>query len=272
MGGRPPERPGRLDTQFASSRSGQDWRRFLCRAEIGVMLLLHELHEVVGVREAEFEAANRDHYLPALASGDDARLLYFLHHAVGTGPAYNVVTITALRDGAAWDRLAERIEKGDLREWSVGLDDLRHDVRAKWLVPLPWSPLQSIDLEAIPADASEHELSVFMEDTVWPYEGGIEAYVEASGSHYAEEIGRREAEGAAMLEIQASFRTRFGSHLRREIVLWQKITSKRGLLGLLTTEVPERFKQPGLWMHDALEVRDRWQSKLLRTSAWSPWY
>ena len=236
------------------------------------MLLLHEVHEVIGSRETEFEAAYRDGYLPTLASGDDARLLYFLHHAVGTGPSYNVVTITALRDGAAWDRLAERVDAGDLRDWSVSLDDLRHDVRAKWLVPLPWSPLQKIDLEAVPADGGEHELALFMEDTVWPYEGGIETYIEAAGSHYAEEMRQRDAEGGALLEIQASFRTRFGSHLRREIILWQKITSNSGLLGLLTTEIPERFKQPGLWMHDGLAVRDRWHSKLLRTSAWSPWY
>ncbi len=235
------------------------------------MLLLHEVHEVIGSREAEFEAAYRDVYLPALAAGADARLLYFLHHAVGTGPSYNVVTITALRDGAAWDRLAERVDAGDLRDWSIRLDDLRHDVRAKWLVPLPWSPLQKIDLEAVPTDGCEHELSLFMEDTVWPYEGGTLAYIEATGSHYAEEMRQRGAEGGGMLEIQASFRTRFGSHLRREIVLWQKITSKKGLLGLLTTEIPERFKQPGLWMHDGLAVRDRWHSKLLRTSAWSPW-
>ncbi len=237
-----------------------------------MVLLLHEVHEVVGSREAEFEAAYRDGYLPLVATRGDARLLYFLNHAVGTGPSYNVVTITALRDGAAWDHLAQRIDAGDLRDWSVSLDDLRHDVRAKWLVPLPWSPLQKIDLEAVPTDAGEHELSLFMEDTVWPYAGGIEAYIEAAGSHYAEEMRQRKAEGAGMLEIQASFRTRFGSHLRREIVLWQKITSNKGLLGLLTHEVPERFKQPGLWMHDALAVRDRWQSKLLRTSAWSPWY
>ena len=95
---------------------------------------------------------------------------------------------------------------------------------------------------------------------------------QVSVKKHREEMRQRKAEGAGMLEIQASFRTRFGSHLRREIVLWQKITSNKGLLGLLTHEVPERFKQPGLWMHDALAVRDRWQSKLLRTSAWSPWY
>jgi hypothetical protein len=236
------------------------------------LLLLHEVHEVVGAREAAFEAAYRDTYLPALAKGDDARLLYFLHHAVGTGPSYNVVTLTALRDGAAWDRLAERIGAGDLRDWARSLDALRHDVRAKFLVPLPWSPLQEVDFEAVPIDASENALSLFMEDTVWPYEGGIEAYIDAAGSHYAREMRERRAEGGAMLEIQASFRTRFGSHLRREIVLWQKITSPEGLLGLLTREIPARFKQPGLWMHDALAVRDRWQSRLLRTASWSPWH
>jgi hypothetical protein len=25
-------------------------------------------------------------------------------------------------------------------------------------------------------------------------------------------------------------------------------------------------------MHDALDVRDKWESRLLRTTAWSPWY
>jgi hypothetical protein len=234
------------------------------------LLLLHEVHEVIGARETEFEAAYRDRYMPALAGDDDARLLYFLHHTVGTGPSYNVITVTALRDGAAWDRLAERTESGDLRDWVLSLDDLRHDVRAKTLVPLPWSPLQEVDLADVPGDGREHELSLFMEDTVWPYEGRIEDYIEAAGSHYAKEMEERNDEGGAILQIRASYRTRFGSHLRREIVLWQKITSSRGLLGLLTHEVPERFKQPGLWMHDALSVRDRWQSKVLRTSAWSP--
>jgi hypothetical protein len=29
-------------------------------------------------------------------------------------------------------------------------------------------------------------------------------------------------------------------------------------------------KGPGTWMHDALEVRDDWQSRLLRSASWSP--
>ena len=234
------------------------------------MLFLHEVHEVRGAEEDAFEAAFRDEYLPALASGDDARLLYFLHHAMGTGVSYNVITITAVRDGGAWGRLAERIETGDLSKWATGVDDLRHDVRGKLLTPLPWSPLQTLDLEEVPTDGREHDLALFMEDTVWPYEGAIDEYIGRAGSHYAKEMRQRDAEGGALLRIQASFRTSFGSSKRREIVLWQKITQPKGLLGLLTREVPEKYKQPGLWMHDALSVRDRWESKLLRTTRWSP--
>ena len=234
------------------------------------MLFLHEVHEVRGAEEDAFEAAFRDEYLPALASGDDARLLYFLHHAMGTGVSYNVITITAVRDGGAWGRLAERIETGDLSKWATEVDDLRHDVRGKLLTPLPWSPLQTLDLEKVPTDGREHDLVLFMEDTVWPYEGAIDEYIERAGSHYAKEMQQRDAEGGALLRIQASFRTSFGSSKRREIVLWQKITQPKGLLGLLTREVPEKYKQPGLWMHDALSVRDRWESKLLRTTRWSP--
>jgi hypothetical protein len=235
------------------------------------MLLLHEVHEVVGEREDAFEAAFRDGFLPALAQGDDARLLYFLHHAHGTGVSYNVVTLTAVRDGAAWERLARRIDSGDLRAWARSVDDLRHDVTAKLLLPLPWSPLQQIDLASVPGQAAEREPGVFMEDTVWPREGLLEQYVERSGSHYAREMAAREQEGVAMLRIEAAFRTALGAGRRREVVLWQKLLQPKALAALVTREVPALYKAPGTWMHDALELRDRWQSRLLRTARWSPW-
>ena len=40
----------------------------------------------------------------------------------------------------------------------------------------------------------------------------------------------------------------------------------------MTTEVPAEYRAPGTWMHDALRVRDDWESRLLRTSGWSPLY
>ena len=116
------------------------------------MLFLHEVHRVRGAREEEFEAAYRDGWMPTLAEGDDARLLYFMHHAHGTGFAYSVVTVTAVRDGAAWERLAESLRTGPLHDWVRALDQLRHGVEAKTLVPVPWSPLQEIDLSAVPTE------------------------------------------------------------------------------------------------------------------------
>jgi hypothetical protein len=42
------------------------------------------------------------------------------------------------------------------------------------------------------------------------------------------------------------------------------------VLGLLTREVPPELAKPGSWMRDALALRDQWQSRLLRTTRWSP--
>ena len=50
----------------------------------------------------------------------------------------------------------------------------------------------------------------------------------------------------------------------------QKVIDHGVLLGLLENETPAAMKQPGTFMHDALQVRDQWESRLLRTSAWSP--
>jgi len=197
-------------------------------------------------------------------------VLWVLRHVHGTGPSYRMVTWTALRDGAAWDEVAGRVERGDLRATACRLDELRHDVTAKLLVPLPWSPLQALDLDAVPVAPAEQPLAIFMEDTVEPHEGKLEEYVERSGTHYAREMGEHEAKGRAMLRVEASFRTAFGSHRRRQVLLWQRVVEPRGLLALLTREVPPEYQRPGTWMHDALALRDRWRSRLLRTVAWSP--
>lgn len=238
------------------------------------MLFLREEHEIAGEHERVFESVVRDAWLPALAATPGARLLFYLRHVHGTGPSYRVVTWTALRDGAAWQQLAERVDGGDLHALAQELDALRHDVTSKLLQPLPWSPLREVDLAQVPASAPQRpadtQLSLFMEDTVHPREGLLETYVEKAGSHYAEEMRQNAAEGRTLLRIEASFRPAFGSHRRREVLLWQRVLEPRGLVPLLTREVPDAYLQPGKWMHDALSLRDQWQSRLLRTVAWSP--
>jgi hypothetical protein len=230
------------------------------------MLYLHEVHHVRGRSEDEFEAAFRDRWMPALAEGDDARLLWFLHHAHGSGPSYHFVTITAVRDGAAWERLARRVDDGDLASWARRLDELRHDVSAKVLVPVPWSPMQDVDLQAVPATPAAHELTIYMEDTGWP-DAAVEDYTAFWETSYYEPMRSRPG---SLLDIEAVFRVAYGTGRRKEAILMQKVTDHQGLLRLLTTEVPGAYRAPGTFMHEALAYRDRWESKLLRTTAWSP--
>lgn len=235
------------------------------------MLFLHEVHRVDGRKEDEFEAAFRTGWMPTLGKGDEARLLWYANHAHGSGVSYNVVTVTAVRDGEAWERLARRIQNGDLQSWMADLDGLRHDVVGRLLLPLPWSPMQDVDLEAIPVDGSEHELTMYMEDTMWPIEGRYPDYIEASGSFYAKTlVENRDAANPPFLTIQAAFQPAFGTSVRREVTLMQRILDEKRLLGLLTSDIPAAMRAPGTWMHEALQLRDLWESKLLRTSSWSP--
>jgi hypothetical protein len=232
------------------------------------MLLLHELHTVAGRDEDPFEEAFREGWMPTLAKTDDARLLYYLKLAHGTGRAYHHVTITALRDGNAYERLARRVQQGDLREWSAGVDRYRHEVRGKLMLPVDWSPLRDIDLEAVPVDGRTHEPVLFMEDSAWPHEVKLDAYLEAARTHYAPSLEQQTER--SLLTLLGVFQAALGAPRRREIVLWQRVDFPERLPGLFTRELPAHVKGPGTWMHDALEVRDDWESRLLRSAAWSP--
>jgi hypothetical protein len=109
-----------------------------------------------------------------------------------------------------------------------------------------------------------------MEDTAWPHDGMLDDYLEKARTHYAPSLTESRQEGRAILELLAVFQTAFGSGRRSEVVLWQRILDHSRLLRLLETEIAPEYRGPGTWMNDALEVRDDWQSQLLRTSAWSP--
>lgn len=235
------------------------------------MRWLHEVHQLAGRHEDEFEALYRREWIPAVAALGGARVLYYLKQAHGSGPSYRVVTVTALAPGG-FEELADAVDHGPLRALSQTLDGLRHQSTGKLLEPLPWSPWQSLELATVPLANENHGLGVFMEDTVWPYAGGLERYIEAAGSHYAAELEEREREQQALLQIQGAFRTSHGAGARREVVLWQKVVDKRALSALFAFEVPAPLKQPGTWMHDALALRDQWESRLLRSTSWSPLY
>ncbi len=232
------------------------------------MLFLHEVHKVVGAKADEFEEAYRKGWMPMLARGDDARMLWYTNHAMGSGVSYNVVTITAIKDGAAWERMALRFQKGDLRDWANDVDKLRYDVVGKILLPVYWSRIQEVDFKTVPTDGREHDLSLFMEDTGWPY-SSLDDYIKMWDEIYSRPMSKAPPE-MRILDIQACFQVAHGTHQRREAMLWQKIISYDALMHLLTNDLPPEHRTPGSYMVDALKYRDQWQSRLLRTSAWSP--
>ena len=96
---------------------------------------------------------------------------------------------------------------------------------------------------------------------------GQRTYVDLAGRKYAPLL-----QHSNLLRMEASFRPAWGTHRRAEMVLMQKVLDRDALAVLLTTDTAPEHKKPGTWMNDALDVRDKWESRLLRTTSWSPWY
>jgi len=231
------------------------------------MLFVHEFHTVVGRRAADFESAYRDGWMPALADGTDARLAWYFDLAHGSGLAYRVVTVTAVRDGPAYVRLAERLARGDLQSWARDLDGLQHGSQGRVLATLPWSPPFPA-LEELPTGGDLREPTMYMEDTMWPFPGKLRPYVEAAGAVYRPALA---AEDARMhMSVALGLETMPGAGRSPEVTLLQRLSSLEPLIDLLTRDLPPEVTGPGSWMHEALDLRDRWRSRLLRTAPWSP--
>lgn len=233
------------------------------------MLFMHETHRVVGRRADSFEALYRDEWMPALARSADARLVWYLNHAMGSGPSYQVVTVTALADGTAWEHLAGRMSDGDLRDLCERIDGHRYGSEGKLLVPVPWSSLQQVVLEDVPTDGREHGPSLYMQDTGWP-EAPLDEYLRLWDEDYWAVMQRVPPE-RRLLDVIACFEVAYGTGVRPEAILMQRIL-RTDLLGHLLTDTREYDPTtwPGSYMAKGLEVRDQWESKLLRTSRWSP--
>jgi hypothetical protein len=201
------------------------------------------------------------------------RLLWALEQAHGTGPAYTFITLLGATSLDAYARLDGRVRRGDLRDWWTELDGLRHAAAAKILVPTAFSPMAELDLASVPMPGDDDhgpQLPLFMEDTAWPHPGLLNAYLEKAGTLYVETLRKAAEHKVDIIELVAAFTPLLGAGPEREVVLWQRLKRPDYLLPLLSREVPPEHRGPGTWMHDALDVRDTWESRLLRVEPWSP--
>lgn len=226
---------------------------------------MRERHTVRGSRAEEFAAAWREQLAPALERAGLGRLLWFLDQPHGSGPAYTVVTVTAIVGGVAWEDLARRASRGDLRDTVSRLDEMRHEVSATLLQPLAWSPLRPERLEDLPAPSHGAPPSLYMEDTVTTRPGMHRAYLEGAGARYAPRLGPD-----ALLTLVTAATPVWGAGPANRAVLFQRVNDPARVVDLVAHGSPPGDTSRDDWMRTALQWRDRWRSRLLRPVTWSP--
>ena len=171
-------------------------------------------------------------------------LLWYFDHAHGSGPAYRVVTVTGVEDGAAWLRLAERMATGDLRSWARDLDGLQHESHGRILTATRVVAHHRHRWPTSPPSPASTKPTMYMEDTMWPFPGKVREYIEAAGAVYRPALG---AEGSQVqLSIELALQTMPGAGRYPEVTLLQKLSSLPLLIRLLTNDIPPEVHRAGI--------------------------
>ena len=146
----------------------------------------------------------RTEWMDALAGDERMRLLWYLNHAMGSGPSYQVVTITALTDGEAWEALTQRTLNGDMSELMAGSTSVATRSTGSWSCRCTGRRCSLLDLGSGTHRWTHHELSIYMQDTGWPH-APLDDYIELSGTEDYWQIMRQVQPDKKLLDILACF-------------------------------------------------------------------
>lgn len=229
------------------------------------MYFLHQLHALAPGAAHEYEARLRDDWIPALAREPGARLCWSAHSAPGAIAYPEIVTLVAVRDGAALARLGERVRGGDLRDGDAALAGLRTSITTRVLAPLAFNPL-AVDVDALPVAPAAAPTRTYMHDFVPPRIGMHRAYESAMEKVY---MAMSDNE-LVQVVLWAGLETVAGGGPAPESLNISHIRSAAAVTQLLSFEAPRENKQLGNWMYDALALRDTWTTRIVRSFAWSP--
>jgi hypothetical protein len=231
------------------------------------VLFIHEVHEVAGQAGAAFEELLRARWAPALARDDEARLAWCARSMPGAVSFPELITLTALPDGAALERFGTRMRRGDLRDAAAELDTHRVRVTRRIVSQLDFSPLE-IDLGALPPHPEPYRAQgeLYVHDFVPPRLGMQREYEAKMGEVFVflrdlKELGT---------PIWAGFETVAGGGTVPESLMYTHVANAEAAVRMLTLELPREAVVPGMWMYDGLKLRDTWTSRLLRSVTWSP--
>jgi hypothetical protein len=231
------------------------------------VFFVHEIHSVPGRTGEAFEALLREEWAPALARDDGARLVWCVRSMPGSIGFPELITLVAVPDGSALERLGARVRDGDLRDVALALDDARAGVTRRILAPMAFNPL-SVDLDAIPAEPQPVDApsEIYIHDFV-PPRLGMQRVYEAAMSEILMKM--LEMEGHSIL-IWAGLETVPGGGPVPESLNISHVGRAEEGTRLLSTPIPREMVTPGSWMLEGLKLRDTWTSRLVRTVSWSP--
>lgn len=230
------------------------------------MLWLHQIHQLQAPTKYQFETLIRDSWLPALAGQSGVRLAWYATPTRGAIRADEAVTITGIADGATLARFGAEIHTGSLSHLAAKIADLRTGVQTRVFQPLDYDPFAIRDVSDIPSEPQDGARIAYMHDFVPPTQGNMVGYEDMMRERYMALTGR-ELSGVG---LRASWRTVPGGGPQPEMFNLSEIRDVDALERLICFEIPPEFKEMGTWMWSALAVRDRWTTRLLRSSSWSP--
>jgi hypothetical protein len=156
------------------------------------MFYVHEIHALDAAAADDFETLVREQWVPALATDPQTRLVWCVRSMPGTASYPELITMTAVEDGAALERLGSRCRDGDLREPSSELGRHRTGVETRIFAALEEFNPYSVDLGEVPLVRDDAPCEMYIHDFVAPQPGMQRIY----------EVQMREA-FMKMLEIDA---------------------------------------------------------------------
>jgi hypothetical protein len=230
------------------------------------MFFVHEIHALDPDTADTFEASLREAWLPALAGDGDTRLVWSARSMPLAISYPEIVTLTAVTDGGALERLGERVRRGDLADHAVELERYRRSHTVRVLAPLEEFNPYTVDLDELALVRKDAPTEMYIHDFVVPRLGMQRTY----------EVQMRES-FLKMLEIEAlpmkiwaGLETVAGGGRTPESLMVTHINHARAIADLLAHGNPRIAAEPGTWMADALKLRDTWISRLVRSLPWSP--
>jgi hypothetical protein len=231
------------------------------------MIVLHQIHQVSASPSTrrQFASLFKEDWLPALAGDADARLLWYAEPSASAIHSDEVVSMIAVRDGTALDRLGSSLRTGALAGLAHATAKLRSGVQTRLLKALDYDP-SGLDFDAIPTTPVTHPAALYMHDFVPPVIGQNRAYGDMMRARYMD-LSSQELSGVV---LRLSWETVAGGGPMPEMFNLSQIRDVDALIRLLTVEIPAEYKKMGSWMWEALAVRDRWTTRLMSCSDWSP--